>query len=261
MRELFRACAPFLLLALLIVPQAAGAAELTIYFEKNQFPKNDAGNFTTIFPETVRELIKRTGTDAEIIEIPWQRGYDLGQTQANAAILPTTRTPKREKLFRWLGPVNRLQWIFYQKRGRGLTLHSLEDAKRVPAIGTYAKDAREQFLKDRGFRNLQSTNHQLLNVRKLMEGRIDLMVGGNLGIESIMNLAGYDMDRIEPVLTFKEVDLYIAFSPYTDNALFQRWQKAFESMKRDGTFQAMYRRDYPGLEPPLAPLPQDGPAN
>lgn len=232
------------------------AAELTVYVEKNQFPKNETGQYTSIFPETINELIERTGTQAELVEISWQRGYYLGQTQRNAALIPTTRTPQREDLFAWLGPVNRLKWVFFKKKGREITLNSLDDARKVPSIGTYAKDAREQFLKDNGFRNLDSTNHQMLNVRKLMEGRIDLMVGTNLGINTIMKLSGFHIDEIEPAFTFKEVDLYIAFSLSSDPALLERWRKAFDEMKRDGTFQKMYERNFPGVPAPLVPEPQ-----
>jgi len=236
----------------------ADAARLTIYAEQKQFLKDTDGDLQGIFPEVVRELIKRTGTPSGIEEISWKRGYSLAQTQHNTALIPTTRTAQREKLFKWLGPVQRIKWIFFKKRERILHIESLDDARKVRAIGTYGHDAREQYLKEQGFTNLHSTNHQVLNIRKLLDNRIDLLVSTNLGIGDIMELAGHDVKEVEQAYTFKQVDLYIAFSPHTNPVLLKRWKQAFEDIKRDGTFAKIYRRFASDDSPPLTPLPQAG---
>ncbi len=228
---------------------SANAAELTIYFEKNRFQKSKKENLIGTFPEIIEELIKRTETDTEIVEVPWRRGYRLAQTQADTALAPIPRTLERETFFRWLGPISRIDWIFFKKKGRDISLKSLDDAKRVPAIGTHAGGGHELFLRSRGFTNLKSANNQMINVRKLMENRVDLIVSTNLEMASLIGRAGYDTEAIRPVFAFKEVYLYLGFSPLTAPELFKRWQAAFESMRRDGTLQRMQRR---------TPLPQPG---
>ncbi len=259
MRKLFPTASFLFLAFMLAVPnQAAGAAELTIYVEQNQFPQNADGELQGVFPEVIRELIKRTGTKTGIVEASWRRGYSHAQTQRNAALVPTTRTAQREKLFEWLGPVQRIKWIFFKRRGRLLHIKSLDDARKVRAIGTYGHDAREQYLKEQGFTNLHSTNHQVLNIRKLLDNRIDLLVGTNLGIADIMELAGYDPDEVEPAYTFRQADLYIAFSLRTSPLLLKGWKEAFEGIKRDGTFAKIYQKYAPEDSPPLTPLPQTG---
>jgi len=238
MRKLFPTASFLFLAFMLAVPnQAAGAAELTIYVEQNQFPQNADGELQGVFPEVIRELIKRTGTKTGIVEASWRRGYSHAQTQRNAALVPTTRTAQREKLFEWLGPVQRIKWIFFKRRGRLLHIKSLDDARKVRAIGTYGHDAREQYLKEQGFTNLHSTN---------------------LGIADIMELAGYDPDEVELAYTFRLADLYIAFSLRTSPLLLKGWKEAFEGIKRDGTFAKIYQKYAPEDSPPLTPLPQTG---
>lgn len=239
----------------LFLTMPLSAAELTLYCEQDQFQFNDREKRKNPFPEVIRELVRRTGTSVELFEAPWKRAYMSAQAGMNAALIPTTRTVEREALFHWIGPVMRLKWVFYKKADTPLIIRSLRDAKRVGSIGTYTADAREQFLLGQGFTNLDSTNRNLLNARKLMEGRIDLLVGTNLGISTIMAQVGHTMNDIKAAYTIKQVDLYIAFCLKTNPKIIERWRTAFADMKQDGTFQTIHSRFFPHEDAPMTPLP------
>jgi len=203
----------------------------------------------------VRELMKRVGTDAEIEVVPWQRGYEAVLNESNVALFPTTLTKERESRFYWVGPLFRLKWVFWARKGHGAKINSLEDARRVGSIGTYYKDARERFLLSRGFTNLKSANNNIVNYRKLAEGRLDLVLSSNIGLQVSAELAGVSPDSFEQAFVVREVDLYLAISKSTKPAIVKIWKKAFQSMLDDGTFQRIYREWQPLEIPPVVPLP------
>ena len=63
--------------------------------------------------------------------MPWAQGYTMAQRQPNVALYSTTRTESRENLFKWVGPLATMKWVFFAKAGSGIKISSLDDAKKV----------------------------------------------------------------------------------------------------------------------------------
>ena len=95
--------------------------------------------------EIVREILNRLGEDVDIEIVPWARGYGIALSRPNVALFSTTRLPQREKLFKWVGPLYSQQWGFYAKRGSGLKIKTLVEAKKLKSIGFYLNDAKGKF--------------------------------------------------------------------------------------------------------------------
>lgn len=228
------------------------APVLTIYTEDNGAPLNylDNGKQAGLAVEAVEEVMKRLKVNYKIQFVPWARGYKMLETKPNVMLFSTTKTDQRAPLFKWVGPVARIKYALYGKKGRKFDIKSLEDAKNVKSIGTYRDDAREQFLKARGFKNLESITSNRLNVKKLMRDRIDLIASSNVGIISTAKSAGYSRSDLQEVVVFKTADLYMAFSKSTPDSVVDDWDKAFKSMYRDGTFKKLYRKWMPGERVP-----------
>jgi polar amino acid transport system substrate-binding protein len=188
----------------------------------------------------VGEIKKRTGHQGEIQVVPWARGYNITLTDPNVALFSTTRLPQRENLFKWVGPLYRQNWGFYAKKGTKIRIKSLEEAKNIARIGTYYKDAKEQFLKKLGFNNLVSTNTNLSNIKHLIQGEIDLWVSSDFNMPYLATQAGISPDQLELVYAFREVDNYIAFSVQTSDVIVQKWQQTLDAIKKDGTYEAFY---------------------
>ncbi|WP_428605336.1 substrate-binding periplasmic protein [Sedimenticola sp.] len=208
------------------------------------------GRLTGLSVEMVREIMRRTGQQDEIQSLPWARGYRAAQEEPNVVLFSTTRTEERETQFKWVGPLAPFSYVFYKKRGSTITLKTLDDARQVGSIATYRDDAREQFLEEQGFTNLDSSPKLVSCARKLLEGRVDLWLDSNLTAYQVVQQSGEDPRKIEPVLVVKTNYLYIAFSKQTDDAVVERWQKALTAMHRDGTFQRIFERWLPGQTPP-----------
>lgn len=212
------------------------------------------GELTGASVEMVREIMRRIGKSYPITVAPWARGYDFALNEPNVVLFATTRTKERESLFQWVGPIIRIQWVFVARKVDGLVINSLEDAKKVGGIGTYKDDAREQELKRLGFTNLVSKWGIVNNYKMLEEGRLDLVAASSVNYTTPMRQAGVDPDDYEIVYSWQTNDLYIAFSKQTPASIVQEWREAFESMRQDGMFQAIYSEWYPGLTPPMEEL-------
>ncbi len=231
---------------LLFLVSSVSAGKLTIITEK--YPPLsliNQGIITGSSVEVVREILRRLKQPDDIIILPWVRGYNLLKTQPNVALFSTTRTKERESLFHWVGPICTSRNGFYAKRGHGILINSLEDAKKVESIATYKEDAREQMLRAWGFTNLDSSKSPVSNLKKLLSGRVDLWLYDNLGMPGVAKQVGINTDELELVFSIEEVSLYIAFSKGTSENVVKQWQKTLDSMKRDGSFQKISRKWLP----------------
>ena len=184
----------------------------------------------------VQEILRRLAIDSPIEVVPWARGYHLARTQPNVALFSTSRLPQRETVFKWVGPLYTQRWGFYARRTADIEIDSMDAAKKVARIGTYHEDAKEQYLKSLGFRNLVSTNNNIGNVRHLMAGTIDMWVSSDFNMPYIVRYAGEDSRQLKLVLSFKTVGNYIAFSRMTSDRIVAQWQKVLDDIRRDGTW-------------------------
>lgn len=238
-----RKIAALVFMLLSLVGTVAGTQPLSIYTENN--PPGSylvEGRPAGMAVEVVREILRRLEQPDTIEIVPWSRGYNMTLTHKNVVLFSTTRLPQREDLFQWVGPLYTQTWGFYAIKRSGLNINSLDDAKKTARIGTYLNDAKEQFLKEKGFDNLVSANRNLINVRRLLQGDIDLWVSSDLNVNHIIRQAGEDASQIELIYPFHTVENYIAFSRQTESSLVVAWQKILEAMKQDGTYQAIVDR-------------------
>lgn len=199
------------------------------------------GKLTGLSTEVVQQLAKKVGHPEDIEMLPWARAYGLIQQSDGQILFSMTRTEEREKMFKWVGPIASNKWVFFAKKGGGVTIASLADAKKVEKIGTYKDDAAESFLKAEGFTNLDSVLNDEQNVPKLVAGRINLWIVGELqGIHKAK--AKGVADQLEKVFDVKDTQLYIAFSKNTPDAEVAKWQAALDAMKADGSIDALVKK-------------------
>ena len=134
---------------------------------------------------------------------------------------------------------------FLRKKGSGIRIKSLEEAKKVAAIATTTDWFTEQYLKNKGFTNLVSSPLPVTSVKQLMNGEVRLSVFTDITIPEIVKNAGYRMDDLEPVFTVSNTYFYIAVSLGTPSEMVKKWQSALDGLKADGTFEKIYRSYIP----------------
>lgn len=195
--------------------------------------------------EKVREALSRAGLASTIEMRPWKRAYSNALSRPDGCVYSTTRTPEREKLFKWAGPTDEGEWVLLGRAGHPYRVETLEDVRRL-RIGTYNGDARDAYLRARGF-HVDPAPNDSINPRKLILKRIDLWAAGFRPGSSFLEVNGYG-GKIVPVFTFNRVKLYLACNIAVPDAAIGKLNDAFDAMIRDGTTRRIERK-YETLTP------------
>jgi polar amino acid transport system substrate-binding protein len=198
--------------------------------------------------DMVREIAARQAIPDNIRLTSWKNAYNMALLYPKVVLFSAERTPERENLFRWVGPVGKNSAILYAKKGSGIRVNSLEEAKKIAAIATTTNWFTEQYLKREGFKNLLSSPDPRSNVRQLMKGEVQLSIFTDITIQEIVRDAGYSMYDLEPVFTVGQTYFYIALSRDTPAGVVQAWQSTLDGLKKDGAFEKMYRSYLPNVD-------------
>ena len=242
------------LAALAIVGGTASAQSLKVYtevFEPLQIQAAD-GKLSGIAIDVVREIQKRTGNADPIQVVPWARSYQEIQAEPNVVLFSMTRTGERNPLFQWVGPIDETVFSFYVKADSKVSIKTMEDAKKLHAIGVYRNDVRDLFLTKAGFTNLDRAPDNLTNVKKLMLGRIDAYAGMPGELDDLAKAAGCKSSDLKPTISFLKAQQFIAISKATSPTVTKAWSDALDAMKKDKTFETIYRKYEPSKPLPGA---------
>ena len=203
-----------------------------------QFKAPD-GSLTGLTVEVVLEIQKRVGNTDPIQMLPWARGLKMLNEEPNTVLFTMARTAERNDLYQWVGPVSEEIMGLYAKADSPLRIKSLDDAKKVRAIGVYRNDIRDQYLTNKGFTNLYRVIEAAQNYKMLMLGRIDLLAS------SEGDVAGSKFKGLKMVFPLMTTQMFIAMNQETDPTVVAKWNEALTTMKADGTFKAIYHKYYP----------------
>jgi methyl-accepting chemotaxis protein/ABC-type amino acid transport substrate-binding protein len=190
-------------------------------------------------PDVVREILARTGHQAEVRITSWERSYAALQTEPNAVLFTMARTPSRENQFHWVGPLVHSNAVLFVKKGSGISVKSLYEARKLPSIAVIKGDSKEEFLKGKDFRNLDYSPDWATAFRKLLEGKVTALVMTDMDLPTTASDAGLNPADFEPVYELFVNRLYIGMSKRTDQAVVRSWQEALDAMKRDGSFNRL----------------------
>jgi polar amino acid transport system substrate-binding protein len=234
-----------LLLTLVLTGAAAAPATpaFTLHVAAEDSPPTsmrEGGKIAGRDVDKMAEIMARTGTAWDINILPWKRAFAMVESRPDMCVLTMTRTPEREKLFKWVGPTDEVEWQFYGRPNPPFPINNLDDARPL-RIGTYSGDARDEFLRAQGFL-VDSVQNDLLNPQKLLLNRIDLWAVAMMAGAPPMTQDVWGGGKLVPLLTFRRVQIYIACNPGVPDELLTRMSSALEAMRRDGTLLKIQRR-------------------
>lgn len=215
---------------------------------------DESGRLTGISIDVLRAIQQRVGNTDLINVYPWSRLYHDVTKKPNVAAFTMARTKEREDKFHWITVVNRNAWMLFAKKGSGIKIKNLEDAKSAKSIGVVRLDVREKLLLDLGFQNLEPVKSWEQNIKKLLLDRVSLVFYAASGIQQTCRKAGLDCGSLEVAYSVKFTDAYIVMSKGTPTSTVEKWQKAAKQMKQDGTFKRIaqkwmvYLKAHYGLE-------------
>lgn len=193
--------------------------------------------------EMVNEIQARSGYVNKINLSTWTDAYTPPQYLPNSAVFTTARTPERESMFQWVGPLCSFRTFYYTLASSGISIETLEQAKALKSIATPVGWYTHDFLIKNGFNNIVATAVTSQDAfMQLFSGEVDALLLAEEHVKwlSLENgvLPGV-MTRQMEALNF---DGYIAFSLNTPVKLVHQWQSNLDAMKADGTFENIRKK-------------------
>ena len=208
---------------------------------------------TGISVELVRMMLREAGVDLKIRVYPWARAYGMAQRQKNVMLFSILRNPPREKLFKWVGTLHPFHVYFFRMKNRpDIVVNTLDDARKY-RIGVLRDDSRNIYLRSQGFgENLEEVTLDSQNIKKLFDGRIDLLPSDPIVLSywfKVMNddpasSQKYDMDNLERIYHVAGADgeNYVAMSLQTDNRVVKHFRRALNRVKASRQYQQLLDR-------------------
>jgi polar amino acid transport system substrate-binding protein len=226
---------------LLLASNSVFAKDVTpqdlVYQCEDVIPSNyvDNGELKGISIEMLRLMWKKMGVPPQQIKVvPWARGYDAVQSEKNHVLFTMSRTKERETLFKWVGPVYTVRNVLLGRADSKFSIKKLEDARKF-RIGTIKEDVLEKFLLANNFdaNKVEGVSNLEQSFEKLKAGRVDLIAFSEPSLREFMKEKKYNAKDFKAYYTLSESQLNFAFNKETPDYLIQRFQKAFDGLKKE----------------------------
>jgi polar amino acid transport system substrate-binding protein len=196
------------------------------------------GQVSGLSTQIVKALLAQAGISHEVAVYPWARAISMARMQPNTCVYSMSRTPEREALYQWIGPLVYNDWALFALSDALPALRPVRLEEVLGArIGSYQGDAIVSYLQTRGHRVDVAPSDEL-NPKKLQMGRIDYWATGRLiGLYRLQQLG---IQGIEPVLNFNRTAMYLACHAQLPDELVKRLNAKLLGMDKRGVIKKIY---------------------
>ena len=175
----------------------------------------------------------------------WSKVYQQAKNQPGNMLFSTTRTEKREDLFKWAGPIASNQFCLIVKKANGITVTDIKDImKKNLKVTVVHDDVAQQMLQSAGVpaENMIDRPFPGLCIMDLHRNNADAMAYGKHAVMWMLGLYGFNSYDYTSAYTIQEGDLYYAFNKKVEDDVVNRFQKALDRVKASGEFDAILDR-------------------
>jgi polar amino acid transport system substrate-binding protein len=196
--------------------------------------------------ELGEELLRRLGRPSVIELQPISRAISTIRQAEPVISLWVGRTPEREAEVQWISPIFCNAFHVYTWKGRpGAT--TLEKARGLGVLGANldsdnipTADTRAALAN--GLNQLELTASADSSGLKLKVGRIAGWVTSEVTAESFLKRHGIESDQLVRGVKLSDFRAYLVASLAVDQTEVERWQRAFEALRRDGVHRKLLRK-------------------
>jgi polar amino acid transport system substrate-binding protein len=201
--------------------------------------------------EIVNEIQAQNSYKNPINITSWVAGYQALQFMPNYALFTTARTPEREDLFQWVGPIVSFTDHFYTLTASNFQVSTLDQARALGSVATPPDWYSHDYLMINGFDNILTTANTSEDAfDQLISGEADALLLPDTMVKWFCEQKGISPTDLTAQLEGDYYEGYIAFSLNTPASVVNEWQNNLDAMKADGRFQAIWDRWYEGIESP-----------
>lgn len=245
-------CSRLLLLFVLLCGHPAIASTLLAYTEElpplNFLQHDKVSGFSS---ELLQAMADKAAIPLSLQLLPWARAYAMTQSTPGSLLFSTVRTPERENLFRWVGPISPRRIYLYRLAGRrDIQLHSIEQLRQL-RTSTLFESATQKRLLELGLRIGQeqdSGRSDAVNLGKLQLGRVDLVAMLDWAMAWQLQQAGLDAHLVQPVALLDDTRQYwYALNRQTPDDTVRRLQAALDALEQSGYTERL-RQKYMGRD-------------
>ncbi len=226
-------------------------------FLTEEYPPLNSGMNGTIAgvgPDTLRAVLGQfnlTLRPEQLRLTTWTDAYRTALEQNETVVFSTARTNDREALFRWAGPIARLQYVVMADRDRMVRGDDLAGYRIV----TMRDDAAGTYLRALGVPEsaIRTETDPAALVAALRNGDADAIAYPLITTTALLARYGVDPDRFEVVRVLGDRDMYFAFNRNVSPIVIQAFNQSLDALKteKDAAGIAPYERilyNYVGVE-------------
>ncbi|WP_333609196.1 substrate-binding periplasmic protein [Arsukibacterium sp.] len=225
-----RFCLVLVISLLCLLPRASSEEKIALYLFTEEYPPWNfslEGKVSGLNTELIQLALTKLNYQGHFEIIPWGRAQLFTQTQSNTCFYSAVRTPEREALYQWVGPLSHeYVQLFSTDPNHPQYSHFFEASKL--RIGGQTADAFTDYGVAQGLK-IERIAEIPVNLAMLQLNRIDLWLAGSIGGPYIASLN--DM-RIYPVATSeKAFELWLACNADMSPDIIQKMNTVLENIR------------------------------
>ncbi|MDC0253423.1 ABC transporter substrate-binding protein [Bacteriovoracales bacterium] len=200
------------------------------------------GSATDLLVEIFKKIgSKKTRKDIQVY--PWARAYKYLQSKPETCLYSTTKTEKRAKLFKWFGPIIKIEFGILGKKNKNYIINNVKDLEKY-VVGSVKNFAGEQLLVSAGFplNKIRRLAKPIQFVKMIQKDKIDLIASNIINTKYILRSNGLNPDDFKTYYSFKEKPHYFACHISTPDSIIQKMQKALDEVKKEGTYNKIMNK-------------------
>jgi len=216
---------------------AAEPSTLSIYTV--EYPplvfKGENGKLSGIAAEVVAQAAQLAGLSMRVPEIPWKRAQMQVQQDADSCLTPFTRSPEREKLYRWVGVVMESNQSLFINTHHPVALSSLDDAKGKRVVVLLGSSMADYLKKNNIAYSVRPTPEEA--ERELAAGGADVWAVHDVVANYTIKQVGTPADSIREALQVQTTSIYLACSLKMPDETALKLSRAFQQLRESGKLE------------------------
>ncbi|HNQ84947.1 MAG TPA: transporter substrate-binding domain-containing protein [Deltaproteobacteria bacterium] len=233
------------ILVLLVAPVVAKTETLrlaTLDWEPYAGRSLSDGGFTA---QIVTEAFKRAGYDVQVEFVQGDTAVEGAKKGTYDGVFPEYHSPERSRDFLYTSFFSGSRLVFYRRSSSAVSYKTLHDLTPYK-IGTVRGHIYTEEFDNATYLNKVEADSDEANIRNLAQGGLDLVVIDTLVARHLIRTrvpeAEGTLEAMEPPLIIHELSVILPRRNPASEKRAREFNKAFESMDRDGTVNAIMTR-------------------